>query len=190
MSETDLHTPQGYLHHALMEGFKLATTFLTSTHANTHACATARPTLIAAPYGSHILLHIRKDTSSQLTNYVIFVENYHSYAMLATIDTPAIVRLPISITIAGSHHQHIIYIQFKPHNKSIMGRAYTNLFQNPLTQTTVPIPQVYTTKGLTSRKSEKMAWVTTLLEDPDTLSAYEEYARESSYEVDDFQPGR
>ena len=53
---------------------------------------------------------------------------------------------------------------------------------------TVPIPQVHPTKGLTGRRSEKMAWATTLLKDPNTLLAYEEYARESAYEVDVSQP--
>jgi hypothetical protein len=167
MSETDPHTPQGYRHHALMEGLKMATTFLNSTHTNTYAYTISHPTLIAAPYGSNILSHIRKD-SSQLTNYVLSVANYHSYAMLATTDTPVKIRLSTSITIAGSHHQQIIYIQFNLHNRSILERAYTSLFQNPLTQTmnpTTPSPQVHPTKGLTCRRSEKMAWATTLLKD-------------------------
>jgi hypothetical protein len=72
-----------------------------------------------------------------------------------------------------------------------MGRAYTNFFHNPLTQTTnpkVPISQVHPTKGLTGRKSNKMAWAITLLQDPGTLAAYEEYAQESAYEVDETQP--
>ena len=63
------------------------------------------------------------------------MENYHSYAMLTITDTPVKIRLPTSITIAGSYHQQIINIQFNPHNISIMGRAYANLFQNPLAQT-------------------------------------------------------
>jgi hypothetical protein len=105
MSETDPHIPQGYLHHALTEGLKMATTFLDSTHTNTREYATTPPTLIAALDGSHILSHIRKDSSSQITNYVIFMANYNSYAMLATTDTPVKIRLPTSITIAGSHHQ-------------------------------------------------------------------------------------
>jgi len=56
------------------------------------------------------------------------------------------------------HYQQIIYIQLKPHDKSILGRAYTYLFQNSLTQTmnpTVPIPQGHSTKELTGRRSEK-----------------------------------
>jgi len=71
MSGTAPHTPQGYLHHAIMEGLRMATTFLTTTHTNTRAYATVTPTLVETPYGSHIISHLRKDTSSQLTNYVI-----------------------------------------------------------------------------------------------------------------------
>ena len=111
--------------------------------------------------------------------------------MLTTTSTPVKIRLPTYITIAGSHHQQIVYIQFNPPNISSLGWAYTIPFRNPLTQTTNPtvlIPQVHPTKGLTSRRSGKMAWATTLLQDQDTLSAYEEYARESAYEVDDSQP--
>ena len=106
----------------------MANTFLTSTHTTTHAHATTTPTLIATPYGFHIISHPRKDTSSQRTNHVISVENYHSYAMLAATDTPVKICLPTTITIAGSHHQQIVHIRFNPHIISIMGRAYTNLF--------------------------------------------------------------
>jgi len=96
--------------------------------------------------------------------------------MLATIDTPAKICLSTALTIGGSHHQQIVHIQLNPHNRSIMGRAYMNLFQNPLTQTmnpSVPIPQVHPTKGLTCRRSDKMAWATPRMHDPNTLSAYE-----------------
>ena len=71
------------------------------------------------------------------------MENYHSYDMLATIDTPVKIHLPTAITIACSHHQQIIHKHFNPNNKSITGRAYANLLQNPLIQTmnsTVLIP--------------------------------------------------
>ncbi len=64
--------------------------------------------------------------------------NYPSYAMLATIDIPVRIRLPTTIIIACSHHQQIVHIQFNSQNKSILGRAYTNLFQNPLTRTMNP----------------------------------------------------
>jgi hypothetical protein len=54
--------------------------------------------------------------------------------MLATIDTPIKIRIPTTITIAGSQHQKIIHIQLNPDNTSILGRAYLGLFQNPHTQ--------------------------------------------------------
>jgi hypothetical protein len=80
------------------------------------------------------------------------MEDPEAYAMLATFDVPIKIRLPTTITISGSHHQQIVYIQLSPHSRSILGIAYTYLYQNPLTQTTdltMPIPQVYHTKGLT-----------------------------------------
>jgi hypothetical protein len=89
--------------------------------------------------------------------------------MLATIDTPIKIRLPTTITIAGSRQQQIVHIQLNPHNRSILGRAYLGLFQNPLTQTMNPevtIPTVHQTKGLEGRKSAKMAWAILLLSDP------------------------
>jgi len=111
--------------------------------------------------------------------------------MLATIDTPIKIRLPTTITIAGSHHQHIAHDQLNPHNRSILGREYTGLFQNPLIHSmdpTFPIPKVYQTKGLTSRRSEKMSWAILLLHDMETLQTYEDYNKESAYEADGDQP--
>ena len=66
-----------------------------------------------------------------------------------------------------------------------MGKAYTGLFENPLTHnmyTSVPIPKVHPTKGLTGRKMDKMYWAITMLQDQDTLSTYEDFARESANE--------
>jgi hypothetical protein len=111
--------------------------------------------------------------------------------MLATIDTPNKIRLPTTVTIAGFHHEQIVHVQVSPHIRSILGRAYACLFQTPLTQTmnpTIPIPKVHQTKGLTSRRSEKMSWAILLLQDSETLQAYEEYARESAYEAEGDQP--
>jgi len=85
----------------------------------------------------------------------------HTYAMISTMDTPIEIRLPTTITIAGSHHLQIAHIQLNPHKRSIMGRAYACLFQNPLTQnmnSTVPIPKVHHTKGLTGRKKKIWHW--------------------------------
>jgi hypothetical protein len=86
--------------------------------------------------------------------------------MITTMDTPVNIRLPTTITIAGSRRQQIVHIQLNPHNRNIMDRAYTCLFQTPLTQnmnSTVPIPKVHYTKRLTNRRTEKMSWALTLL---------------------------
>jgi hypothetical protein len=69
--------------------------------------------------------------------------------------------------------------------------AYIGLFQNPLTQnmnSTVPIRKVHQTKGLTGRKTKKMACAFTLLQDPETLRTYEDFAREAAYEMEETQP--
>ena len=104
MSKHDVHIPQGYLFQALMESLAMASFYLTSTSTITLKYTTALPALIPAPDESHIISHLREDTSSHLTNYVISMSNYRSYAMLATIDTPIKIRLPTTITIASSHH--------------------------------------------------------------------------------------
>ncbi len=110
----------------------MATSYLTSSNNITSEYSSALPTLLPTPDNSYIILHLRKDTSTQLTNFAISLANPHTYAMITTLDTPMKIRLPTTITIAGSHHQQIAHIQFNPHNRGIMGRAYAGLFQNPL----------------------------------------------------------
>ena len=135
--------------------------------------------------------HLRKDKSSQRTNFVISMGNPHTYAMITIMDTPAKIRLPTTITIAGSQHQQIVHIQLNPHNRSIFSMTYAYLFQKPLTQninSKFPIPKVHHTRGRTERKTKKMAWALTLLHDPDTLRTYEDFAREAAYESEDNQP--
>ena len=169
----------------------MAISYLPSIKVVTPEYLSTTPALLPTPVGAYIVSHLRKDTSSQLTNFVISLAHPHAYAMLATIDTPIKIRLPTTISIAGSHHQQIVHIQLNPHNRSILGRAYAGLFQNPLTQTmnpAIPIPKVHQTKGLIGRKSEKMSWAILLLHDPETLQTYEDYAREPAYEADGDQP--
>ena len=88
-------------------------------------------TFLPTPDGSYIISHLRKDTSSQMTNSVISKANLQAYAILATIDTPMKIRLLTTTTIAGSHHQQIVHIQLNLHIKSILGRAYASLYPNP-----------------------------------------------------------
>ena len=135
----------------------MATSYLSSTNNITSEYANAPPTLIPTPDGLYIITYLRKDTSSQLTNFFISMASPHTYAIITTINIPIKIRLPITITIACLHHQQIVHIQLNPHNRSIMGRAYTCLFHNPLTQnmsSTVPIPKVSQAKGLTCRVTE------------------------------------
>jgi hypothetical protein len=91
--------------------------------------------------------------------------------MLATIATPIKIRIPTTITIVGSHHQEIIHIKLNPHNKSILGRAYLGLFQNPHTQSLHPatMSAVHPTKGLMGRMSALMTWAVILPYDKETL---------------------
>jgi len=115
---------------ALLGGIATTTSYLTSTNNITSEYATSPPTLIPTPDGSYIILHLRKDTSSQLINFVISMASPHTYAMISTMDTPVKIRLPTTITIVGSYHQQIVHIQLNPHNRSIMGRSYAGLFKN------------------------------------------------------------
>ena len=52
-------------------------------------------------------------------------------------------------------------------------------FWNPFTRTMNPIitmPTVHPTKGLTGRRSAKMSMAVILVQDPETMQTYEEYA--------------
>jgi hypothetical protein len=145
---------------------EMANSYLSSLNITTPEYLNTSPTLLPTPDGAYIISHLRKDTFSQLASFVISLAHPQAYAMLATIETPIKIRLPTTITIAGSHHQQIVHIQLNPHNISILGRAYLGLFQNPLTQTmnpTITMPTVHPTRGLTGRKSAKMFRVVLLL---------------------------
>jgi len=145
---------------------EMANSYLPSLSITPPEYLNTSPTLLPTPDGAYNIFHLRKDTSSQLTSFVISLAHPQAYAMLATIDTPFKIRLPTTITIGGSYHQQIVHIQLNPHNRSILGRAYLGFFQKPLTQTMDPIitmPTVHPTKGLTDRRSAKMSWAVILL---------------------------
>jgi hypothetical protein len=151
---------QGYLLQALTQGMEVANSYLSSLNIITPKYLNTSPTLLPTPDGAYVISHLRKDTSSQLTSFIISLAHSQAYAMLATIDTKIKIRLPTTITIAGSHHQQIVHIQLNPHNRSILGRAYLGMFQKPLTQfmnPTITMPTVHHTKGLTCRISAKMS---------------------------------
>ena len=104
MSARNQNSTQGYLHQALTQGIEMATAFLASLIGAVDPHNTT-PTLHPTPDGAYIISHIRKDNSTQLTNFVISLAHPQAYAMLATIDTPIKIRLPTTITIAGSQYQ-------------------------------------------------------------------------------------
>ena len=131
MSAHNHNIAQGYLLHALTQGMEMANSYLSSLTITTPDYLNTTPTLLPTPDGAYIISHLHKDTSTQQTSFVISLANPQAYAMLATIDTPIKIRLPTTITIACSHHQQIAHIQLNPHNRSIVGRAYLALFQNP-----------------------------------------------------------
>ena len=84
---------------------EMAISYHTSIHVVTPAYLTTTPALLPTPDGAYTISHLRKDTSTQLTNFVICLAHPQGYAMLATVDTPITIRLPTTITIAGSHHR-------------------------------------------------------------------------------------
>ena len=138
----------------------MAISFLASLTVVSPDYLSTSPTLQPTPNGAYIISNVRKDNSSQLTSFVISLARPQAYAMLAAIDTPIKIRIPTTITIAGSQHQQIVHIQLKPHNRSILGWAYSGLFQNPHTQSlhpTVTIPTMHQSKGLTCRRSANMS---------------------------------
>jgi len=134
---------------------EVAKSYLSSLNIITPEYLNTSPTLLPTPDGAYIISLLRKDTSSQLTSFVISLAHLQAYAMMATIDTQIKIKLPTTITIAGSHHRQIVHIHLNPHNRSILGRAYLGMFQNPLTQSmnpTITIPTVHPTKGQTGRR--------------------------------------
>jgi len=141
----DSHTPQDYLLQALLVNIAMATSYLSSTNNITSDHATIPPIPIPTHDGSHIISHLRKDTSTQLTNFIILMASPHTHAMITTMDIQVKIRLSTVITIAGSHHRQIVHIQLNFHNRSILSRAYKRFFQNLFTQnidSTIPIPKV------------------------------------------------
>ena len=103
MSVQNPHTAQGYLLHALTKGLEMTISYFTSICVITPEYLTTTPTILTTYDGAYIISHLRKDTSSQPTSFVISQATPQPYDMLATIDTPIKIRLPTTITIAGSH---------------------------------------------------------------------------------------
>ena len=56
-------------------GVETAISYLKSIHIITPEYLTAAPTLLPTPDRSYIISHLRKDTSSNMTNFVISLAN-------------------------------------------------------------------------------------------------------------------
>ncbi len=95
----------------------------------THSHATNA--LRAAPNGSYILSHAKKNTSSQHTNVVISVEDPAAYDMLATQTDPIKACLDTSTTSRGQTRQQITHINITAQTRSVIGRTYKQLLANP-----------------------------------------------------------
>jgi hypothetical protein len=192
MAAQNPRTTHGYILHALTMTMEMAISYLTSINIITPEYLTTTSTLLPTPDGSYIISHLCKDTSSQLTNFVISLSSHPPSTRHACYQRHSDknqapyphhhCRLPPSTnrpySTQPSQHNHTW--------KGICGPL-----PNPLTQTTnptIPIPKVHQTKELTRRRSEKMTWVILLLQDPETVQTYEKYARESAYEADGDQP--
>ena len=103
-------TPTGYLHHALLRGLDASRTFLTNIqHLDDNfsfAITQLKPTLD----GTYIIPHQKHNYPTNITHYIISLEDPNSYAMLATLEGPICTRLHTLINIRGTNHGHIVHI--------------------------------------------------------------------------------
>ncbi len=88
MSVDNQNIAQGYLLQALTQGMEMANSYLSSLTITTPDYLNTAPTLLPTPDGAYIISHLRKDTSTHHTSFVISLAKPQAYAMLATIDTP------------------------------------------------------------------------------------------------------
>jgi len=90
---------------ALDTWLSITISFLASANTLTHKHTTTTLSLAPTSYESHFISHLRKDTSTQLTNFVISIANMHAYTMLAALYYPIKIKHSTTITIAGSQQQ-------------------------------------------------------------------------------------
>ena len=87
--------------------------------------------LRAAPDGTYILSHAKKDNSTQNTNFVVSIEDPVAYAMLATQNDPIKTTLKTNTTSRRQTRQQITPINITTHTRSVLGRIYWQLLTNP-----------------------------------------------------------
>ena len=173
----DMGYTNGYLRLSVHQAKRTTEAFLSSIRELTTTHTQTYPTLKQAPDGAYILTHPKKDTSTQNTNFVIYLAEPTAYAMLATLTDPIKTPLPTNTTTRGQTRQQITTLNLTPHTRSILGRTYAQLLTvTDITRLNINLtPLRYNqTRGLTGRPSAKMAWATTILTHTDVLQAYDE----------------
>ena len=79
--------------------------------------------LRAAPDGAYILSRAKQDSSTQLTNFIISIEDPVAYAMLATKNDSVKTTLNTITTSRGQTRQQITHIKITAHTRSVLGRT-------------------------------------------------------------------
>ena len=127
------------------------------------------------------MAHQKKDTSTQITNYIISMADSVASAMLSTLTDSIKVTLSTNTISRGQVRHQIATLNLTAHTTSILGRTYAQLLVYPdithLNNTLLSL-QLNQTKGLIGRPSDKIHWATTLLEHTNVLQAYEELLQE------------
>jgi len=113
-----------YLRKALQQALHTSAAFLTSIQELHTTYSQASILLRAAPDGAYIVSHAKTDSSTQLTNFSISIEDPEAYAMLATQNDPIKTSLNATTTSKGQIQQHITPINITFHTRSVLGRNY------------------------------------------------------------------
>jgi len=87
---------------ALTQGLDNAKAFLTDVSHNNDNFQLANTAIKSALDGSHIITHPKKQNSDIHTNFIMSMEDEHSYAMLATLEGPIHNQLRFLVGIRGT----------------------------------------------------------------------------------------
>ena len=112
-----------YLRDALQQALHTSAAFLSSIRELQTSHTQANCNLRPAPGGAYTLSHAKKDSSTQLTNFVISIEDPVAYAMLAIQNDPIKTSLNTTTTSRGQTRQHITPLNITAHTRSVLGRT-------------------------------------------------------------------
>ena len=119
-----------YLKDALQQALHTSAAFLSSIRELHTAHSHASYGLRAASYGAYILSYTNKDSSTQLKNFVISIEDPVAYATLATQNDPIITSLITTTTSRGQTRQQSTLINITSHTRSVLGCTCWQLLMN------------------------------------------------------------